>query len=156
MAKIDDPLLMYCNTFVYFSYLYGGDLPSCISFEEADNLMMISEKYNVRGLAEVCRCLLIKKMSVDNLYRGAILGHLYDDEILKDAAMQKLVRSGKSMKGIQGWKELKKYPELAFEVFEFYSQSMKSGSCQPPPAKRCRLQLEFDGNPNNIDEAVHD
>ena len=69
---------------------------------------------------EVCRCFLIKKMSVDNLYRAAILGHLHDDEILKDAAMQKLVKSSKSVKGIQGWKELKKYPELAFEMFEFY------------------------------------
>ena len=62
---------------------------------------------------EVCRCFLIKRMTVDTLYRAAILGHLFDDEILKDAAMQKLVRCGKSMKGIEGWKELKKYPELA-------------------------------------------
>ena len=135
--------------FSYFSYLYGGDLPSCLLFEDADSLLMISEKYYVRGLMEVCRCFLIKKMSVDNLYRAAILGHLHDDEILKDAAMQKLVKSGKSVKGIQGWKELKKYPELAFEIFEFYSQSMKSGSCQPPPAKRCRLQLDLEANEND-------
>ena len=108
--------------------------------------MMMSDKYNVRGLIEVCRCFLIKRMTLDNLYRAAILGHLYDDEILKDAAMQKLVKSGKSIKGIEGWKDLKKYPELAFEVFEFYSQSMKSGHCQPPPPKQCRLHLDLEAS----------
>ena len=114
--------------------------------------MMISHKYNVEGLVEVCRCFIIKEMGDDNLYRAAILGHLYNDEILKDAAMQRLVRCGKSVKDIEGWKELKNYPELACEAFEFYSQSMKSGTCKPPPAKRCRLQLDLGGNPHQNDD----
>ena len=134
------------NHFHISRYLYGGDLPSSLSFEDADSLMMISEKYNIRGLAKICRCFLIKKMTIDNLYRAAILGHLYEDAILKDAAMQKLVRSGKSMKGIEGWKELKRYPDLAFEVFEFYSQSMKSCHSTPPPPKRCKLHLDIQSN----------
>ena len=128
------------------SYLYGGDLPATLSFEEADCLMKLSNKYLVQGLMEVCQCFLIKKMTVDNLYRAIILGHLYNDENLKDAAMQKLVKSGKNVKEIEGWKELKTYPKLAFEVFEFYSESMKSGSCNLPPPKRCRLQVNFEEN----------
>ena len=105
--------------------------------------MMISDKYNVKGLVEVCRCFLVKKMTIDSLYRALILGHLYEDEILKDAAMQKLVACGRSVKGIQGWKELKRYPELTFEVFEFYSQSMSAG-CYPPSPKRSRLHLDLE------------
>ena len=121
-------------------------MPSSLSFEDAESLMMISDKYNVRGLVEVCRCFMVQKMTIDNLYRALILGHLHEDEILKDAAMQKLVICRRSVKGIQGWKELKRYPDLAFEVFEFYSQSMVSGYCDPPSPKRSRLQLDLDGD----------
>lgn len=127
----------------FLRYLYGGDLPLCLTFEDADCLMNLSHKYHVRGLEEICQCFLIKEMTIDNLYRAAILGHLYNDEILKDAAMQKLITSGMGVKEIEGWKELKAYPELSFEIFDFYSQSMKSGSCQPPSPKRCKISVDL-------------
>ena len=101
--------------------------------------MLISDKYNVKGLIEICRYFLISNMTIDNLYRAAILGHMCNDEVLKDAAMQKLIRSGKNIKGINGWEDLKKIPELSFEILEFYSQSVRPNSCEPPPAKRCKL-----------------
>ena len=101
--------------------------------------MTISDKYNVKGLMEICRYFLISNMTIGNLYRAAILGHMCNDEVLKDAAMQKLIRSGKSVKGIDGWEDLKKFPELSFEILEFYSQSVRHNSCEPPPAKRCKL-----------------
>ena len=87
---------------------------------------------------------MTKKMAMDNLYRGAILGYLYNDGALKDAAMQKLFRSGKSVREIDGWEELKKFPELAFEMVDFYRQFVKPDSCEPPPPKRSKLQLEIE------------
>ena len=111
----------------------------------------MADKYNVSGMMEVFRCFMIAKMTAKNVYQAAILGHQCNDEILRGAAMHKLVRSGKSVKEIQGWRELKKHPELALEVLEFYSQSMKSGSCKPPPAKRCRSRWEpeREGSPDS-------
>ena len=103
----------------------------------------MADKYNVNGLMEVCHCFLIEKMTVNNLYRAAILGHLYNDDVLKDAAMQKLVRSGKSVKEIEGWKDLSHYPELALEILDFYSKSMNPSSCKPPPPKRSKLSLDL-------------
>ena len=125
-----------------FSYIYGGDLRG-IAFEDADRLMVLSDKYNIRGLMEVCSLVLIKKMTIENLYRAAILGYLCNDEVLKDAAMQKLVRSKKSIKEIEGWEELTKFPQLAFEMLDFYSKSVKPDSCEPPPPKRSKLLLEI-------------
>ena len=110
-----------------------------MKFEEADDLMMVSDKYNVKRLTEVCRYFLINKMTINNLHRAAILGYMCNDEVLKDAAMQKLIRSGKNIRGIDGWEELRKIPDLSFEILEFYSRSVRPDSCEPPPAKRCKL-----------------
>ena len=101
--------------------------------------MMISDKYNVKGLMEICRYFLISNMTISNLYRAAILGHMCNDEVLKDAAMQKLVRSGKSVKDVDGWDDLRKFPDLISEILDFYSLSMRPDSCKPPTAKRCKL-----------------
>ena len=102
--------------------------------------MRMSDKYNVNGLMDVCRCFLIKKMTVDTICRAAILGHTYNDEILKDAAFQKLIKSRKSVKEIQGWKDLSHYPDLTFEILDFYSKSI---DCMPPSPKRSKLSLDF-------------
>ena len=99
---------------------------------------------------QVCSHVLIKKMTIENLYRAAILGYLCNDEVLKDAAMQKLVRSGMNISTIQGWDELKKIPELSFEILEFYSKSMIPDSCVPPAPKRSKLQLEIEWKPTWI------
>ena len=97
----------------------------------------------MKGLEEICQCFLIREMKTDNLYRAAILGHLYNDEVLKDAAMQKLIRSGLGIKEIEGWEQLEAYPKFSLEIFNFYSQSMKSGSCEPPSPKRCKISVDL-------------
>ena len=108
--------------------------------------MRMSDKYNINGLMEVCRCFLIEKMNINNLYQAVILGHLHNDEILKDAAMQMLVRNDKSVKEIEGWKDLSHYPELALEILDFYSKSTSPSSCEPPPRKRSKLSLDLEAD----------
>ena len=126
--------------------MYGGNLNdradlSDLTFQDADCLMMMGDKYNVKGLTDISRHILIKEMTVDNLYRAAILGDLCNDDVLKDSAMQKLIRSGKNIKGIEGWEALKKFPALSLEIAEFFSQSVKPDSCTPPPPKRRKTSL---------------
>lgn len=124
----------------------GGDLRDLadvfdLTFQDADCLMMMSDKYNVKGLMDISRYILIKEMTVDNLYRAAILGDMCNDDVLKDAAMQKLIRSGKNIKGIEGWEALNEFPALSLEIAEFFSQSVKPDSCTPPPPKRRKTSL---------------
>jgi len=47
------------------------------------------------------------------------------DRILKEAAMRVMVRSGKSLKKMDDWEELKNYPELSLEMLEYYSSVEK-------------------------------
>ena len=112
-------------------YVYGGDVSSLI-FEEADPLFVMADKYNVQGLVGICREILIKNMGPENVVRGAVVAYLTDDKTLKDAAMQEIVKNGKVAKGMKDWEELKKYPELSFEMLDY---SMTS---EPLPHKRRR------------------
>ena len=94
---------------------------SGLCFEDADSLMIMADKYNVQGLKAACCSILLGKLSPANSIRGAIIGYHCNDDILKDAAMIKIVSSGKTIKEIQDYKELKKYPELSIEMLEHYS-----------------------------------
>ena len=93
-------------------------------FEDADPLMIMAEKYNVQGLVDTCRSVLLGKLTPANSIRGAIIGYHCNDDTLKDAAMKKIVSSGKSIKEIQDYEELKKYPELSIEMLEHYSSTL--------------------------------
>ena len=99
-------------------YVYGGDVSS-LTFGEADPLFVMADKYNVQGLVGICRDILIKNMGPEQVVRGAIVAYLTDDKTLKDAAMQEIVKNGKVAKSMKDWEELKKYPELSFEVLNF-------------------------------------
>ena len=99
-------------------YVYGGDVSS-LTFEEADPLFVMADKYNVQGLVGICRDILIKNMGPEQVVRGAIVAYLTDDKTLKDAAMQEIVKNGKVAKDMKDWEELKKYPELSFEVLNY-------------------------------------
>ena len=85
--------------------------------------MMMADKYDVKGLTEICRYAIVDKLSTENLVRAAILGYLCNDPQLKTAAVAKLIKSGKSIKEVEGWQELKKYPELSIEMLEFHCKA---------------------------------
>ena len=71
-----------------------------------------------------CRSILLGKVTPSNYIRAAIIVYLDNYDILKDAAMKKIVSSGKTIKEIQDYEELKKYPELSIEMLEHYSSSL--------------------------------
>ena len=86
---------------------------------------MFADKYNAKGLLLVCRYIILEILSDNNLVHIAILGDQLHDRILKEAAMRVMVRSGKSLKKMDDWEELKNYPELSLEMLEYYSSVEK-------------------------------
>lgn len=85
--------------------------------------MLIGDKYNVKGLIVASRKTLLKRMAPSNYIRAAILGHLCNDDILKEAAIKTIVGSGKNIKDIEDYEELMKYPDLGIEMLKCYSSS---------------------------------
>ena len=86
--------------------------------------MVMAEKYNVQGLKEACSSILLKKLSPANSIRAAIIGYHCNIDILKRAAMKKIVSSGKTIKQIRDYEELKHYPELSIEMLEHFSSTL--------------------------------
>ena len=114
-----------------FRFIYGRGV-TYGGFEDVDPLFGMAEKYNVKGLMNIWREHLIQSMENKHFVRAAILGYLTNNKKLKDAAMKAIVETGDSIKKIEDWEELKKYPELSFEMLDY---SMTSES---PPHKRRR------------------
>ena len=93
----------------------------------------MAEKYNVQGLKTACRRFLVQHMTSELFVHTAILGYLNNDKILKDRAVQAMVDSDKTVNELEGWAELKKYPELSFEILEYCMS-------ESPQRKRRRLE----------------
>ena len=95
---------------------------------------MMAEKYDVQGLANMCREILIKQMTLRHFVRAAILAHLTNDDILKNAAMTAIAKTGKGIKDMEDWEELKKYPDLSCDMIHFLASS------DSPSSKRRRTE----------------
>ena len=107
-------------------------MSSLLSFEEADPLFVMADKYNVQGLVSICRDILIKNMSTEHVVKGAIIAYLTDDKILKDAAMQEIVKNRKNITKMKDWEQVKNHPGLSFEILNYTLTS--------PSIKRKRSQ----------------
>ena len=104
------------------------------SFADADPLYLLAEKYNVKELVKICRGILIKRMTTKSFVRAAILAYLTNDETLKNAAVAAMAETGKGIKEMEDWEELKKYPDLGFDMLHYCMSS------ESPSSKRRRME----------------
>ena len=103
------------RVFLLLRYLYGHECTP-LSFDEADPLLLLAEKYNVQGLINICKKYLIKWMTPARYIRVAILGYLCNDKSLKEAVAEAI--QGKKVSEIEDWNRLKEYPDLMMEMLE--------------------------------------
>ena len=102
----------------------------------------MAEKYNVQGLMSVCRDILIKQMTPEYFVRAAILSYLTNDTMLKSATMKAMAETGKGIKQLEDWEELKKYPDLSFDIMDYLMSS------DSPALKRRRTDSD---RPDHLD-----
>ena len=79
----------------------------------------MAEKYNVQGLIKLCREFLIKQMTPKYFVRAAILAYHTNDEALKSATMTAMAETGKGIKEMEDWEQLKKYPDLSLDIMHY-------------------------------------
>ena len=102
---------------MFLGYLYEAKVPS-LNVEQASDLMMLADKYNVKALVNACKDFLQCNLGPDNLVQVLILGYHCKIDALKDAAIEMMCKKIGSLGKLKDWSSLKKYPELLMEVAE--------------------------------------
>ena len=116
---------------MFLQYLYTGILTEATfevteklgrpeeTFKEAERLLDVATKYNVRPLIDACAKILTAQLDEDNAIRIAILSDLYKIEGLKLDAMATVAAAKKPLKTMSGWKDLDQFHHLKAEILDY-------------------------------------
>lgn len=97
-------------------FIYTGtvrNLENCNCF----NLLMLADKYNLRGLRELSQYALSQQLSIDNALEILMVADLYNSDVLKTKAL-KFIKSNVSVLKTSTFKEMNN-PELIRELCEY-------------------------------------
>ena len=105
----------------FLTFLYEAALPHDFDFDSFVELLKVGDKYQVASLTEACALKLADNISIDNAVQGAILGLLFNQRELKNAAIGAIVNRGQNvtLSSMKGYQELKGYKDLLLEILDF-------------------------------------
>ena len=113
--EIDDAEPETVDTFL--RYLYEAKVPS-LNVEQASDLMMMADKYNVHALVAACQDYLLRNIKADNVVHILILGYLCEKDELKNAAISMMGKKVGPLKELEDWSKLEGYPKLLMEILD--------------------------------------
>ncbi|XP_054720038.1 TD and POZ domain-containing protein 1-like [Uloborus diversus] len=100
-------------------YVYCGKIRD-LTTEEALNLYVAADRYDLVGLKIFCRELIMLDISIENVCDVAELTDLHDDELLIKELKTFLLKSGKEIIKTEKWKAIcSKKPVLCGKMFEW-------------------------------------
>ena len=102
-------------------------LPTDLSFEGFAELLSAADKYQVPSLIDFCVMKLRENISTDNAVQGAILGSLYRNQDLKKDAIKAIVNAEINLSSMDGYEELRGYPDLLIEIVDYCQEDRQSG-----------------------------
>lgn len=97
-------------------YIYTGtikDLENC----NCCNMLMLADRYNIKGLREISQYALAQQLSVDNAIEIFMVSDLYNSEVLKIAAL-KFIKKNSSVIPSSAFKEINN-ADLMRQLCEF-------------------------------------
>ncbi len=106
------------------TYIYTDEAPNIVSMVE--ELCFAAEKYELSGLKARCEIELIKQLEIDNAAHFLLLADRYYGGLggkFKDYVLSFITKdkdTGSQVMGSEGWKEVKKFPNLCIAVTEKY------------------------------------
>jgi speckle-type POZ protein len=114
-VKIDDidPLVFK----EMLRYLYTGTAPKLNEDTMTEPLLLAADKYQIKGLMDLCEQSLIKKLNMQTVFHFLVLAHLHSAPQLLEASLKFLVSRKREVWIDPKWKELmKSYPNLFFSA----------------------------------------
>ena len=108
----------------FLVFLYEFKLPP-LNVEMAANLMLMGDKYNVPSLVAGCRNYfsnVSKNLSEEDLVQVAIIGYLFKEEEVKNAAISMMGKVVGPLSSIKDWKKLEAHPALALEIVDMVTR----------------------------------
>ena len=115
--KISDVSYDALRTFVY--YLYTAE--ACLDEQMACDLLVMSEKYQVKHLKSYCERFLVTKLSPDNSLMTYAFAHQHNAKHVLDAALSQIVENMDKLTKREEYMELvEKDPRLIVEIYEAY------------------------------------
>ncbi|KFK32132.1 hypothetical protein AALP_AA6G202600 [Arabis alpina] len=117
IIKISDVSYDALRTFVY--YLYTAE--ACLDEQMAYDLLVMSEKYQVKHLKSYCERFLVTKLTWDNALMSYAFAHQHNAKQLLDAALLQITANmDKLTKREEYMVLLEKDPRLIVEIYEAY------------------------------------
>ncbi|CAA7019688.1 unnamed protein product [Microthlaspi erraticum] len=115
--KIADVSYDALRTFVY--YLYTAE--ACLDEQMACDLLVMSEKYQVKHLKSYCEKFLVTKLNPENSLMSYAFAHQHNAKHVLDAALSQITENMDKVTKREEYMELvEKDPRLIVEIYEAY------------------------------------
>ena len=111
------PIELDKNTMeVFLAYVYEAALPENLSFELAEILMAVADRYRVNSLVEGCVATLRASLSAENAIRAAVMGDRYRNEAFKKEALEVIAGAKTQLSSMAGWESIDQYPNVKNDI----------------------------------------
>ena len=98
-------------------YLYTGRAPKLDEDEMTEPLFLAADKYQIKGLKDLCEQNLIKKLNMQTVFNFLVVSYLHSAPHLLEASLKFLVSHKREVWPRSEWKELNKsFPDLFFSA----------------------------------------
>ena len=112
---------------LFLRFLYESKMPDLDATKPHPvELYKMAHKYDVQALWTACRLYILRFLHPGNLVTCAILGHIYNDDELKNAATSLMGKEVGPLSDLKNWDNLAKLPTLSLEI----ADRIKMGSNQ--------------------------
>lgn len=117
VIKIPDASPKVLRSFV--DYLYTAETP--LDEENAPDLLILAEKYQVNHLKVFCETYMTSKVNHENAIACYAFAHQHNARQLQDAALSLIIENMVSLREREEYKELvERDPRLVVEIYEAY------------------------------------
>lgn len=89
----------------FIKFLYTDNFDD-VTYKTVSQLLPLAEKYNVKRLVVICCKHLLKLVNIENVSEIAVLGHVYNADLLRQKATEYICQYPEAVMKTSGWQGL--------------------------------------------------